>query len=137
MQTPTVLIVEDEMLVAIDLEASLEEHGYRPVGIAADMTRAMELASFRPDVALVDCNFADDAAVTISLVPVHVNLAPENHVGKALLGGLAEGLSFLRRVDAGEADLVLMLFGVQNGYGVAVGDPNHFPMQIGRAGPGG
>ena len=59
MQTPTVLIVEDEMLVAIDLEASLEEHGYHPVGIAADMSRAMELASFRPDVALVDCNLRD------------------------------------------------------------------------------
>lgn len=59
MQTPTVLIVEDEMLVAIDLEASLEEHGYRPVGIAADMSRALELASTRPDVALVDCNLRD------------------------------------------------------------------------------
>ena len=59
MQTPTVLIVEDEMLVAIDLEASLEEHGYRPVGIAADMSRAIELASVRPDVALVDCNLRD------------------------------------------------------------------------------
>ena len=59
MQTPTVLIVEDEMLVAIDLEASLEEHGYRPVGIAADMSRAMELASIRPDVALVDCTLRD------------------------------------------------------------------------------
>ncbi|MEN2748662.1 response regulator [Sphingomonas sp. T9W2] len=57
--SPTVLIVEDEMLVAIDLEASLEEHGYRPVGIAADMTGAMELATARPDVALVDCNLRD------------------------------------------------------------------------------
>ncbi|WP_162235943.1 response regulator [Sphingomonas sp. Leaf22] len=55
----TVLIVEDEMLVAIDLEASLEEHGYRPVGIAADMIGAMELAVARPDVALVDCNLRD------------------------------------------------------------------------------
>lgn len=57
--SPTVLIVEDEMLVAIDLEASLEEHGYRPVGIAADMSKAMELAATRPDVALVDCNLRD------------------------------------------------------------------------------
>lgn len=57
--SPTVLIVEDEMLVAIDLEASLEEHGYCPVGIAADMTGAMELAVARPDVALVDCNLRD------------------------------------------------------------------------------
>ncbi len=47
------------MLVAIDLEASLEEHGYRPVGIAADMMGAMELAVARPDVALVDCNLRD------------------------------------------------------------------------------
>lgn len=61
MQTPTVLIVEDEMLVAIDLEASLEEHGYRPIGIAADMPHALQLASVRPDVALVDCNLRDGA----------------------------------------------------------------------------
>jgi two-component system, response regulator PdtaR len=59
MLSPTVLIVEDEMLVATDLEASLEELGYRPVGIAPDMTKAMELAEMRPDVALVDCNLRD------------------------------------------------------------------------------
>ncbi|MEP9402971.1 response regulator [Sphingomonas sp. VNH70] len=59
MSMPTVLIVEDEMLVATDLEASLEELGYRPVGIAADMVKAMQLAEKRPDVALVDCNLRD------------------------------------------------------------------------------
>ncbi len=59
MTMPTVLIVEDEMLVATDLEASLEELGYRPVGIAADMPKAMQLAQMRPDVALVDCNLRD------------------------------------------------------------------------------
>ncbi len=59
MSIPTVLIVEDEMLVATDLEASLEELGYRPVGIAPDMSKALELAELRPDVALVDCNLRD------------------------------------------------------------------------------
>ncbi|KQN05329.1 MULTISPECIES: response regulator [unclassified Sphingomonas] len=59
MTMPTVLIVEDEMLVATDLEASLEELGYRPVGIAADMPKAAQLAQMRPDVALVDCNLRD------------------------------------------------------------------------------
>lgn len=59
MAVPTVLIVEDEMLVATDLEASLEELGYCPVGIAPDMIAAMELAERRPDIALVDCNLRD------------------------------------------------------------------------------
>lgn len=59
MLPPSVLIVEDEMLVATDLEASLEEMGYRPVGIAPDMSCAIALAEQRPDVALVDCNLRD------------------------------------------------------------------------------
>lgn len=59
MSVPTVLIVEDEMLVATDLEASLEELGYHPVGIAPDMSAAMALAEKRPDIALVDCNLRD------------------------------------------------------------------------------
>lgn len=54
-----VLIVEDEMLVAADLEASLEELGFEPVGVAADRESALRLAANRPDVALVDVNLLD------------------------------------------------------------------------------
>jgi two-component system, response regulator PdtaR len=54
-----VLIVEDEIFVAADLEATLEELGYQPVGIAADRQTALALADTRPDIALVDLNLRD------------------------------------------------------------------------------
>ncbi|MCF1741811.1 response regulator [Paradevosia shaoguanensis] len=53
-----VLIVEDEILVAIDIESVLGEMGLAPVGIAADKTSALRLAE-RADVALVDINLRD------------------------------------------------------------------------------
>jgi two-component system, response regulator PdtaR len=54
-----VLIVEDEFLVAVNLEAVIEELGYTSVGIAADTPSALDLAAAHPDVALVDLNLRD------------------------------------------------------------------------------
>jgi DNA-binding response OmpR family regulator len=54
-----ILIVEDEMLVAMELEAILEDLGYTSVGIAPDMPTALELAALKPDLALVDLNLRD------------------------------------------------------------------------------
>ena len=54
-----VLIVEDEIFVAVDLEATLQEIGYRPVGIAPDTETALALIERRPDIALVDLNLRD------------------------------------------------------------------------------
>lgn len=53
-----VLIVEDEIFVAIEVESVIEELGHRSVGIAADSARALALAS-RADIALVDLNLVD------------------------------------------------------------------------------
>jgi DNA-binding response OmpR family regulator len=55
----TVLIVEDEILVAASLEATLEDLGYEPIGIAQDAETALALASRRPAIALVDLNLRD------------------------------------------------------------------------------
>jgi DNA-binding response OmpR family regulator len=55
----TVLIVEDEILVAASLEATLEDLGYEPVGIAQDAETALALAERRPAIALVDLNLRD------------------------------------------------------------------------------
>lgn len=55
---PSVLIVEDEILVALDLEAIVESAGYRVVGIAADRPSALALAG-QADIALVDVNLRD------------------------------------------------------------------------------
>ncbi|MDZ4309495.1 MAG: response regulator [Cypionkella sp.] len=54
-----ILIVEDEIIVAMDLEATLEDFGFETVGIAADKASALQLASAQPDVALVDVNLRD------------------------------------------------------------------------------
>ncbi|WP_454856199.1 response regulator [Rhizobium binxianense] len=55
-----VLIVEDEFLIALDLEATVEGMGIEVVGLAADKEQALGLGS-RADVALVDVNLADGA----------------------------------------------------------------------------
>lgn len=54
-----VLIVEDEMLVACEMEAILEENGYRCAGIVPDLTAAARFFGQPLDVALVDLNLRD------------------------------------------------------------------------------
>ena len=57
----SILIVEDEILVALEMEAILEDHGYHIVGIAADLEGALAYADRRIDLALVDLNLRDGA----------------------------------------------------------------------------
>ncbi len=54
-----ILIVEDEMLVACEMEAILEENGYRCAGIVPDLTAAACFFGEPLDVALVDLNLRD------------------------------------------------------------------------------
>ncbi len=52
---PTLLVVEDEAIVAMDLREQLLELGYRVCGIASNADRAIELArQHRPDLVLMD-----------------------------------------------------------------------------------
>jgi len=53
-----VLVVEDEFLIAMDLEAMLREHGWRVLGPAATVEEALRLldGGETPDVALLDVN---------------------------------------------------------------------------------
>lgn len=55
-----VLVVEDEIFVAIEIEHVVEELGHSAVGIAADSRTAMDLAC-QADIALVDLNLRDGA----------------------------------------------------------------------------
>jgi CheY-like chemotaxis protein len=59
MSKSRVLIVEDEYLVAADLEAGLQELGYVSAGIAQDLETALDLAQAGPDIALVDVHLRD------------------------------------------------------------------------------
>lgn len=53
-----VLIVEDEYIVAAEIEDVVAEMGHDPVGIAGDQRSALALAS-QADIALVDLNLRD------------------------------------------------------------------------------
>ncbi|QDP18985.1 response regulator [Sphingomonas xanthus] len=57
--TARILIVEDEMLVAMELEAILEDLGHQPAGIAPDLATADDYFDLPLDLALVDLNLRD------------------------------------------------------------------------------
>ncbi len=65
-----ILIVEDEIFVALDLENILLSAGYDVVGIAADRATALELGS-DCDIAFVDINLRDGA--TGPLIATHLH----------------------------------------------------------------
>lgn len=53
-----ILIVEDEIFVATEIEQIVAEMGHEPIGIAADKKSALRFAG-EADVALVDLNLRD------------------------------------------------------------------------------
>lgn len=55
----SILIVEDEFLVALEMQSILEEEGYHVLGIAADLESALAYADQSIDLALVDLNLRD------------------------------------------------------------------------------
>lgn len=57
--TESILIVEDEILVALEMQNILEDHGYSVRGIALDLQGALLLAQDHIDLALVDLNLRD------------------------------------------------------------------------------
>ena len=57
----SVLVVEDETIVAFDIRKSVERLGYHVTGTAATGEKAVELASrFRPDLVLMDISLAGE-----------------------------------------------------------------------------
>ena len=56
---PSVLIVEDEIMVAMNLSYLIEDMGFKLAGIAADYESAMKYAEDEFDIALVDCHLRD------------------------------------------------------------------------------
>ena len=55
----SILIVEDEILVALEMESILQDNGYKVVGTATDLEEAMASAHQGLDLALVDLNLRD------------------------------------------------------------------------------
>lgn len=59
MDAKRILIVEDEVLVAMELEAIIEDLGHSCAGIAPDVETAKEYFGGKLDLALVDLNLRD------------------------------------------------------------------------------
>ncbi|WP_158259358.1 response regulator [Hasllibacter halocynthiae] len=83
-----VLIVEDELLIALDVELTLQAAGYEVVGTAAREDEAVAMAlEARPDLMVVDLRLADGgsgrrvaervrAEIDVALVFASGNLDP-------------------------------------------------------------
>jgi CheY-like chemotaxis protein len=72
-----ILIVEDEFLIALELESLLQDAGHDVVGIAATSDEAMALGQqLAPDLAFVDIHLADG----LTGIDVARNLSEQHHV---------------------------------------------------------
>jgi CheY-like chemotaxis protein len=72
-----ILIVEDEFLIALELENLLQDAGHDVVGIAASSSEAIALGKqFAPDLAFVDIHLADG----LTGIDVARTLSDEQHV---------------------------------------------------------
>lgn len=90
-----ILIVEDEMLVACEMEAILEEDGYRCAGIVPDLTAAAAFFDQPLDLALVDLNLRDGFTgpqigeqLSQSGIPVIFITANPNLLGEGIAGAV-------------------------------------------------
>lgn len=66
---PRILIVEDEYLIALELETTLRAAGYRVIGPAPTVRATLELLkSERPDAAILDINLAGEWVTPVAEV---------------------------------------------------------------------
>jgi two-component SAPR family response regulator len=64
---PGVLVVEDEFMVALDIQAMLKSNGYRVLGPAGTVDAALRLlAHEQPDLAVLDVNLNGHPVVPVA-----------------------------------------------------------------------
>jgi CheY-like chemotaxis protein len=69
MTSRSILVVEDEALIAMDLQALLEDAGYRVLGPANSSAAALALIDGdQPDVALLDVNLGRSDAFGVASI---------------------------------------------------------------------
>jgi CheY-like chemotaxis protein len=62
-----VLVVEDEFIIAMDLDRILQRHGFRVLGLAGTVAQALQmLARETPDVALLDVNLKGEPVTPVA-----------------------------------------------------------------------
>ena len=77
MTTVKILVVEDEGIIALDIQNQLEEIGYVATAIAASGEEAVsKAAEFSPDLVLMDINLRGkmDGVEAASLIRTHLNI---------------------------------------------------------------
>lgn len=63
----TVLIVEDEALIALDIEMMVEDHGYGVLGPVSSVDKALKLLETqKPDVGLLDANLNGETIAPVA-----------------------------------------------------------------------
>lgn len=72
-------------------------------------------------------DLADNAVVAVAFIPFDPHILSEDHLRQALFGTLAEGLRLLRSIDPLKPNLVLLAVGIEDGYRIAIGNPDHAP----------
>jgi two-component system, response regulator PdtaR len=90
-ETPTVLVAEDELLIALDLEHRLVRHGYLvPQAVASVAAGLTFLRSVRPDVAVLDLTLQDGPVTPLAEALI---LDPDAQFATALAGHQAKRVS--------------------------------------------
>ncbi|MCJ2013826.1 response regulator [Methylobacterium sp. J-076] len=111
-----ILVVEDEALIALELECLLEDLGHVTVGIAATSREAIALGhSMTPDLALVDVHLVDgptgvevaralalDPRITVVFMTANAKRIPDDFAGA--FGVIAKPYS--QRIVANALDFV-------------------------------
>jgi CheY-like chemotaxis protein len=126
-----ILIVEDEILIALELESLLQDEGHEVVGIAASFEDAVALSeSQRPDLAFVDIHLIDGptginvgrrlsgSGIAVLFMTANAKRIPEDCAGaKGVIGkpyserGVRQALAYiLAGDDAGPAKERSMTF---------------------------
>ncbi|CDZ30720.1 response regulator [Neorhizobium galegae] len=120
-----VMIVEDEMLLAMELESEVEAAGHEVIGVAMSSHQARDLLSAsRPDFAFVDIHLMDgptgidvgrrlaEARVPFVFVSGNIKRLPDDFVGALgaiekpyTVNGMKNALQYISAVLSGVDDL--------------------------------
>lgn len=124
--TARILIVEDEMLVACEMQAILDENGHECVGVAPDLAAASRFFDVPLDLALVDLNLRDgltgpEIGAQLSRAGVHVIFVTANPM---LLGeGIAGTVGVLTKPTDEQTLLAAVDYALARSAGAAMDPP--------------
>lgn len=121
-----VMIVEDEFLIAADLECAVEDAGCQSVGIASDTDEALALANETPDLALVDLNLSDGPTgveIARSLIARGISVLFITGNPRLLKGGVPGAFGVVQKPCTPEIIRRIVSYAIDRRRGVHVSTP--------------